>query len=226
MGSSLTWVSCINSTQSNSSLPTIVYKKCPETDTTLLNLMIVKRMVSVYMFVIKTIYCLLFKDLDEEVSLQCSWKKSMLYQVTILCCYIGDCLPCCLGICQPLAASGLLSNATSGLLSLAALGMLSHIDAALGFMIGFAAIEELDCPKGLASVVTQEEDDISLTFHGEDMSALLPREREDCSAELPRRGYVQHGIPRRDSNVASLVEKKKRAKSENFLVVLGMLQLS
>ena len=75
-------------------------------------------------------------------------------------------------------------------------------------------------------MVTQEEDDISLTFHGEDMSALLPREREDCSAELPRRGYVQHGIPRRDSNVASLVEKKKRAKSENFLVVLGVLQLS
>ena len=73
-------------------------------------------------------------------------------------------------------------------------------------------------------MVTQEEDDISLTSHGEDLAALLPR--EDRSEELPRKGYDQHGIPRRDSNVASLAEKKKRAKSENFLVVLGMLQLS
>ena len=84
--------------------------------------MIVKRMVSFYMFVIKTIYCLLFKDLDEEVNLQGSWKKSMLYQVTILCCYIGDCLPCCLGICQPLAALMIIEQCYLGIVKSCCLG--------------------------------------------------------------------------------------------------------
>ena len=168
-------------TTASISLPETVYKKSCETYT-ILDLESVKKMkVSVNMFVTKTIYWFFKMDLNEVVSLHFTWKKSMLYQVTTVHCYLGDCQPCCLWICQPIAALGLMSTAALGLLGLAAL-LFSH--TALG-LISFATNEELSCPeKGFASLAAQIEDDISLAAHREEISALLPR-----------RGRYQLGCP-------------------------------